>query len=199
MVWNVSAGDHVIIARAIEVMSTPLGGKPRPVYLDESQTNPNAFFVPKVSVPSADTAEVMPILNKVDSLENAFGALIPAAIKEATATLLSRIELFRSNITLSYVTKKFKALNERDRLTALSESIYEAGSTPATSLRYVDIPKATIALFGATLVTFVFGSSMLFYGVCILLIIWLIDVVVRSIKKIFVRLFRRGPTHAIHS
>ncbi len=186
VLWQVNAGDHVVSARAIGVVSTPVGGGDGTnVYLEQNITAPKTFFVSRSNFsprPSSETVE--PILNQVDSIESKFTAWIPQWLKNSVTNLIMQLEDFRTGVVQDYSIKNLDALNKKDVLSTRVSSVDTEGQGISPSTKFIEIPSVYGKLFWVALVLFVFSSQFVFYGLSILLVVFFVDRIINGIKKI---------------
>ena len=172
--WKVTSGDHTISAKIIS-SNTTTGGKSEKVVLERTSTKSDKIFVP-VSVKNAkdeDTSNTKVVKDQI---------AIPESLTTSIADTFSPVESMRLRIDQDVDTSKEKTKQEIDQLEGQGSITKEGVNTGQKPLDATERPIAYIKLFLLSIVGFVFGSKLVFYGLSLLILFLVLRFIYRKIR-----------------
>lgn len=190
--WKVTAGDHVISAK-ISSSSTVTNGKKEQVILDNVATSEDRTFVPvslkiENDVP-AKTANT--VKNEVAKATTVAKDIVPNSISSSFYS----VDSIRDSTYTQIVDGKNKTQKQIDLLNQQAQtkstvvngksSTDKAKVTPTESkpLDGTEKPIAYVKLFLLSVLGFIFGMPIIFYGLCAFLIFIIIRFIYRKIRN----------------
>jgi hypothetical protein len=186
--WKVTAGDHNISAK-ITSSTTTISGKKQTVSVDNTQTEEDHQFVP-ILIKKQD-GTVATSTDLVKSQVDKIGGEINSSITDAIPTSITKP--FNSNISSvdslrvsTYTEVSHMKVDTQTKLDALNgEKVATSkGSSvkPATSSG-VDKPIAYVKLFFLSVLAFVLGNKIVFYGLGVIIIFLILRSIYRKIRN----------------
>lgn len=189
--WKVTSGDHIISAK-ISSSSITTGGKKENITLDNAKTIEDHTFVP-VSTKKEDGTDLKSVdvmKNEITKATTALKDVIPESVGTPIASSLGSIDAFRGNTytkildTKIQTQKEIDALEKKDEKTSSPDSkTTKSETTQAKPLDATDKPITYVKLFLFSLLSFIFGSKIVFYGIAALLIFIIIRFIFRKIRR----------------
>lgn len=203
--WKVTAGDHLISAKIISP-SVTLSGKKETVSLSNNMTEVDKRFVPVVvntmDGTPASSADI--IKSQVDKATSAVGDILPESISTPAGESVSAVDSFRVD-TLKTISeakdaaeKKIEELKkaESSNTTVDSKNVTKTGTsntknttTGKVSAGKVGVEDATekpityLKFFFLSILSFIFGSKIVFYLLIALVIFFLLRFIYRKIRR----------------
>ncbi len=183
--WIVTSGSHGLYANlSVKNSSIELGIK---------ETIPFDFKVAAPLVPEKEplSKETEDILSGVENLENKIVESIPVSVSEKITESFSGVEDFRNETALDIDNKK------EEKQTTLEE-IKSAGDSNSIDLELqlekdstninmksspLDTPFAYAGVFFYTVLSYIFNSKILFYGLCAVILFLILRGVYRAIRR----------------
>lgn len=194
--WEVTSGDHLISAKIISPNVT-ISGKKEIAIVSNVLTSTDRKFIPKV----LNTIEGIPasssdVLNsQLDKATASLNSIIPVSISSPISSNIGTVDSFRMNTlksiseTKAEAEKKISDLN--NQLTNEKSTIVD-GKVLSTKIvvpqskgidNATEKPIAYIKLFLFSVLSFVFGSKIVFYILIILVLFFTIRGIYRKIKN----------------
>lgn len=187
--WKVTAGDHTIHATIVSSSITTAGKKDQ-VTLDHNSTAENHTFV-AVAVKTPEGKDVKPVdavTDQVAKVTEQVKDIVPTSV----STNLSTIDTVRASTYNTVATNKIAAQKDVDALnksTPTTTTTTVKGKTTQVQSKAVDPTSATrkpiayLRLFFFTVLSFIFGSKIVFYGLIILIIFLVLRFIYRKIRN----------------
>lgn len=194
--WKVTAGDHSISAKIISPIITT-SGKREIVTVDNILTSVDRKFIPVV----LNTIEGQPatstdiLKSQLDKATASIDGLIPSSVSVPVSKNVGFIDNFRTD-SLTNITdiktateKKIADLNkpiQESKNTTVGGKVLATKSviTPSKSIdSATEKPIAYIKLFLFSVLSFIFGSKIVFYLIILLIVFFVIRGIYRKIKN----------------
>lgn len=181
--WKITSGDHVISAKIISSLVTTSGKKEK-VVLNRTTTANDKQSVSAVvrnnlgEVVSGTDAFTTGINKVGDEISN----IVPSSVSKSVSNNFTSIEKVRNDAST-------KINNAKDETQKEIDSIKKLDETPKTLNEKSNIedavkkPIAYIKLFLLTFLAFIFSNKIVFYGVIVLIIFYIIRFIYYKIKN----------------
>jgi hypothetical protein len=177
--WTVTAGDHSILAKLENAKFLISTGKYEDVYLEENQTDTSERTVSKkiTAKPVAQTAKEEPskvtetLNNTFSNIEETISGSTPKFISVPILATTHVIESARESVAASSDSKKSEV---NEAIGAIKKPNKEGNkSSPILKpLKYAE-------LFLLTLLAFIFGQKIIFYGILLVILFYLLRYIYR--------------------
>lgn len=186
--WTVTLGGHSIFAKIEDAKFALPKGKYEQVVLINVETEKDTSIVYKKIIPEIDSKAVgEKIENTVDSVVqpvNSVGSKIlentPDFISEPVSDSVNFLESFRiENKTLASI-KKEQAKQEVEFSKETKESNTENINKDNSSKSSISTPFAYVKLFLFTLLSYILSSKLLFYGLFVVVLMFIIGIIWRK-------------------
>lgn len=203
--WKVTAGDHLISAKIISPSITT-SGKKETISVSNSATEVDKRFVPVVvKTVNGETATSTDVIkSQVDKATSSITDILPESISTPAGEGVSAVDTFRVD-TLEQISqaktdteKKIAEIKSTEGVTTSktqASTTSKSTSTKTTSSDTskvsnqkvgVDIatekPIAYIKLFFLSVLSFVFGSKLVFYSLILLIVFFILRFIYRKIR-----------------
>lgn len=182
--WKVTAGDHVISAKIISSLAT-ISNKKEKVILGRVETSNDKQFVSVVvknnlgeSVTEADLLK-----NQIGETTAKINSFVPESISNPVSDGLGSIDNFRNNTLAKIDTAKTETKKEIGKILGASTSVSPNNEKVNNSQDSIKKPIAYIKLFFLSILSFIFGSSLVFYSALALILFFVIRWIYRKIKN----------------
>lgn len=165
--WKITAGDHVISAK---IISSIVSGKQQKISLDLSSTSNDKRFI-SISAKGETTTET-----KVNEI-------IPDKVSSSVSTGFNSVEDVRVDILLKVEEVKAEAKKEIEQIKK-----EEQQKSPISTNKGQSIEDAThkpityIKLFMFSLFSFILSNKIVFYGLSILILFYIIRGIYRKVR-----------------
>ncbi len=179
--WKATAGDHLIRVNILSA-SKIINGKSTLLLIDEAEKIQDKLFVAKKvsekeTVPDADTNLVAPIKNLLD--ENIVDKYVPQVVAKPVNNTLKTTEAFR--LQKYDVIKELKQ-GTQEHIKEL-ESPEKQAEKKDEPLSGTEKPIAYVEVFLLSVVGFILKSSIVFYGLIIILTFLILRFIYRLIRR----------------
>lgn len=178
--WKITAGDHVISAKIISSEET-VSGKAEKVTLRRTATSSDKQ---SVSVTAKNEAgEAVNVTDSLNNLINKTGDLLPESVVTPVSNSFTVVDNFREKTSTQMNGLKDEA---KETIAQINEetNVEDKPSTEKVSTEEaIKKPIAYIKLFLFTVLAFVFGHKIIFYGVLILVIFYVLRAIYRAIRN----------------
>ncbi len=202
--WKVTSGDHLISAKIISPSIT-LSGKKETISLDRSATSTDSRFIPvvikKINGEPATSGDI--VQSQIDKTTSSLNSIIPVSISEPVKNNLGFVDIFRDDTykkiseTKIETQNKIDLLNKIDNTTSSNEEDIDAGdisgnkkladkfAVAAKSIKgdATEKPIAYTKLFFFSILSFIFGSKLVFYLLVIFVIFLILRFIYRKIRN----------------
>jgi len=182
--WKVTAGDHVISAKIISPSIT-VSGKKQTITVNNTLTETSRKFIPVViKTINGDPATSTDIIkNQIDKATSGIEGILPESVSTPLTKNLDVVSSFREDTYTSISKMKDETKQVIESLSAKEEKVAipskDKNNTKVTTVTKMSTddavkkPIAYVKLFFLSILSFIFGSSIVFY-VLLLLVIFLI-------------------------
>jgi len=182
--WKVTSGDHLISAK-ITSSSQNTGGQSEKIVLDRVSTTADKVFVPvsikDVNGNPASTSDAFK--SQVNKAKDDIKSAIPESVSAPITNSFSDLDAMRARIDEKIDVSKVETKNEIAVIKDKSETKDQKGSVDSKPLDASEKPIAYIKLFLLSLVGFIFGSKIVFYGLILLIAFLIIRWIYRKIRN----------------
>jgi len=193
--WKVTSGDHTITAKIISPNVT-VSGKKESIVVDNTSTEASRRFVPVViktiNGEAATSSDV--IQSQIDKATSSIEDILPNSVSEPISKNMNIVSKWRED-TLSKVlsaketTKESLNLLSQDQKNANAKANLSKTSTGTVSSNKAPVEDATkkpiayIRLFFLSVLSFLFGSKLVFYSAIVLIIFFIGRAIYRKIRR----------------
>jgi hypothetical protein len=171
--WTVTAGDHKIFAKIENAKFLISAGKYEEVYLAENETPKSSREVSKKIVPitaSASTSTNSTTDSTIKNIENTILNKTPDTVSKPILSAATAVEDFRAISAVSTENKKTEIGNQ---IKVLNSGKASSNSKIQTASKFLK-PFKYAELFFFTLFSFIFNNKIVFYGVSLILIFFVL-------------------------
>jgi hypothetical protein len=177
--WKVTSGDHVISAKIVSSTLTT-SGKKEPVVISRSSTDEDRKFVPvaikQVDGVPASSTDVLK--NQVSKASSEIQSILPPSV----AGNINSFDVFRDSTYKEIKIAKVETQKEID-----AKNNPTKATSPETKnakiLDATDTPIAHVKLFFLTILGFIFGTPIIFYGLCAFVVFIILRFLYRKIRN----------------
>ncbi len=181
--WVVTSGDHSISAKII-TSTVGTANLKQNISLSVSETDKDNVFVP-VAVKVIDGVPVSSkdiIKNQVEQAVGDIDKIVPASVSEKVSENFNVIETFRvENNTRIQADKE--AAKEKQKIARERYDSNIAAGKASTVSENTEGPIANVKLFFLIILGFILGSKIVFYGLIILIIFWILRSIYNKIRN----------------
>lgn len=178
--WKVTSGDHLISAKIIYSVFS-ISGKKETVSLVKNEVLGEKIFVPienKVEDSSSDNK----IENKIVEVGSQITEVLPPGITSSISDGFDTVEVLREKTLQDVTVIKNKAQDDLNIIKSDSPSISKT-LTEKNNVEYiVKKPIAYIKLFLFSILSFILGNKILFYGFSLIIIFYILRLIYRKIR-----------------
>jgi len=178
--WKVTAGDHVISAKIISPSIT-VSGKKQTITVNNTLTETSRKFIPVViKTINGDPATSQDIINnQIDKATSGIEGILPNSVSAPISKNLDIVSAFREDTYAGISKLKDETKKTIDALSAKEKtetsSINKINTKPTTTVKTstddaVEKPIAYVKLFFLSILSFIFGSKIVFYGVIVFIL-----------------------------
>ncbi len=183
--WIVTSGDHELYAS--------LSIKKTDIELGEKITEPLKFTIQAPVVAEKDLVadETKELLSDVDDIQEKIIESIPPEVSDKLESSLFGVESFRIETSSNIEEKKdakqevvdnLKSLPEKDSVD-LEIGLEDGKTNVDVKSTPLDTPLAYAGLFFYTILSYIFKSTIIFYGLCIILIFLVLRAIYRAMRR----------------
>ena len=191
--WKVTAGDHIITAKIISP-SVSVSGKKQAVVVDNFTTEASHTFVPVVvqTINGQPATSTDVIKSQIDKATSSLDNILPTSITTPVSQGLNDVSTFRNDVynkvstSLQDTKKSLDLLNIGNTKVETPVAKTDAkviSPSKTTTGDQVSKPMAYIKLFFLSILSFLFGSSLVFYSVIILVLFFIIRFIYSKIRN----------------
>jgi len=174
--WKITGGDHLISAK-ITSSSTVISGKKESITLDNNTTSNDKQFV---SVSAKDNNGNSITENKINSnLEN----MIPKNMNSSFSNIFSSIENFRNKTHSKLVKNKENAQKEISLIKKEVKKIESSSNKKNNIEDTIRKPVTYMRYYLLLILTFIFATAIVFYGLFLLVIFYILRFIYRKIRN----------------
>ncbi|HAQ02743.1 TPA: hypothetical protein DEP30_03150 [Candidatus Nomurabacteria bacterium] len=189
--WKVTSGDHSISAR-IASSSITTSGKKENITISNSTTETDKRFIPvvlnTVSGKPATSGDI--VKSQLDKATSSLDSIVPESISTPVSDNVGAFDSFRADTLAKITETKLEAKNKIAELNSVdtkapSKVNGKVVSTPK-SVGVVDAtekPITYLKLIFLSILSFIFGSKLVFYAIIVFLIFLLVRFIYRKIRN----------------
>lgn len=178
--WKVTSGDHTISAKIISSTAT-ISGKKEKVVLPRIVTANDKQFVSVVIKNNVgeNVSETDIIKNKIGETTSGIANIVPDSISTSLSDSFTVLDNFRNKTLAQVDTSKKEIGKVLGASTAAKENPTKINNIQDATEK----PIAYIKLFFLSILSFIFGSKIVFYGVIILIVFFFVRWIYRKIRR----------------
>ncbi len=189
--WKVTSGDHSISAKIISPSITA-SGKKKAILLNRNTTVSDKKFISVV----LNTVEGTPatssdiIKSQIDKATSSLDGIVPESISAPVSKNVSIIDVFRTNTFKNISQTKVDAEKKIDEYSKTYSSatgkVSTNGGNTQTKIGIddaTDRPITYLKLFFFTVLSFIFGSKLVFYSLIVIALFFIIRGIYRKIRN----------------
>lgn len=182
--WKVTAGDHIISAKITSSLTT-ISNKKEKVILGRIETSNDKQFVSVIIKNNLgeSVTETDLIKNQLGKTSAEISSFVPESISNPVSDGLGSVDNFRSNTFAKIDTAKIETKNDIGKI--LGESTVKSPNNEKVNntVDYTKKPIAYIKLFFLSVLSFIFGSRLVFYAVGAFIIFVIIRWIYHKIRN----------------
>lgn len=182
--WKITSGDHVISAKIIS-SKTVVSGKEEILSLRYSKTSND-----KQSVPVVVKNEKGEVVTTTDSLNNFIDKagteikeVVPANVSSSVSNGFTAVDDFREKTSVKVEGIKDDAKEELSQIKGQESEKVSTEKEVKNTDDVIKKPITYIKLFLFTALSFIFANKIVFYGILVLAIFWILRLIYRAIKN----------------
>ncbi len=178
--WKVTGGDHSISAKIISAVISNSNGKKEPITFDDNTTKIDKKFIPIVvkKEEGQDSTSSDLVKDELEKVGGKIEEILPESVNKKVSTGVSSVETFRGE-TLS---KIIESKNETEqKIKGLKDPQIGAYSDDTESA--TERPIAQVKLFFLKVLKVIFSNTIIFYGLIILFVLYIIRGIYRKIRN----------------
>jgi len=185
--WKVTAGDHTISAKIISPIITT-NGKKKNIILNRISTGIDKKYISvalnKTDGNSASDSNI--IKNQMDKATSSLNNIVPESISTPVSNKVGIIDRFRydtfKNITVIKIETE-KKIKEFDNKKNITNSNTITTQTKVGIDDATDKPITYLKLFFFTVLSFIFGSKLVFYLLILITLFFIVRGIYRKIQN----------------
>lgn len=182
--WKVTSGDHTISAKIISSTAT-ISGKKEKVVLPRIVTANDKQFVSVVIKNNVgeNVSETDIIKNKIGETTSGIANIVPDNVSTSLSDSFAVLDNFRNKTLAQVDTSKKETQKEIGKVLGASTTTKENPTKINNIQDATEKPIAYIKLFFLSILSFIFGSSFVFYALIVLILFFVIRWIYRKIRK----------------
>jgi hypothetical protein len=186
--WKIISGEHVISAKIIS-SSIIASGKKENITVGNNITLEDKQFVP-VTIKTSDGKQTTAsdiIQNGIDQVGSKISDILPVSVSESISNSLGTVDEFRDSNFIKVNAAKVATQKELDSLNPNSTNDSKSQvSSKTTSKPLEDAtqkPIAYIKLFILSVLSFILGNKIAFYGLSAIIVFLILRAIYRKIRN----------------
>ncbi|HAE36687.1 MAG: hypothetical protein UR85_C0008G0025 [Candidatus Nomurabacteria bacterium GW2011_GWF2_35_66] len=186
--WKVTSGDHLISAKIISP-STTTSGKKEAVIVTNTTTEIDKRFVPVVLT----TAEGKPatssdvLKSQIDKATSSVDDIVPLSISTPVSKNIGLIDNFREDAFKKISATKIETKDRIDEINKIeNKTTTDKTSTVQNKVGVEDAtekPITYLKLIFLSILSFIFGSKLVFYAIIVFLVFLIVRFIYRKIRN----------------
>jgi hypothetical protein len=182
--WKVTSGDHLISAKIIYSVSN-ISGKKETISLVKNEVSAEKIFVPVENKESEvkNVSSNSEIENKIVKVGSEIGDALPPEITSSISDGFESVEVLREKTLKDVTVIKDKAQKDVNVIKSDNSSISKTLTEKKDVEYIVKKPIAYIKLFLFSVLSFILGNKILFYGLSLLVIFYILRFIYRKIRN----------------
>ena len=182
--WKITSGDHTISAKIIYSITT-VSGEKKNIVLVRNETSDDKKFIPaeikketNASVGSENKLE-----EKALKVGSQISDILPENVNSSIENNFNKLEVLREETLKDVVAIKDKAQEDVNLIKGNNPSAVEILNEKKDVEYIVKKPIAYIKLFLFSILSFIFDNKIIFYGLLIIIIFYLLRYTYRKIRN----------------
>jgi hypothetical protein len=182
--WKITSGDHTISAKIIS-SSSIISGKKETVVLDRNETSNDKKFVSVLIKNASDepVSSADALKSQVDKATSEINNIIPENVSDSVSNSFSVVDEFRNKNYIKAEEVKQETKKEietfKNKEKTEKQALYpKVGVEEATQK-----PIAYIKLFLFSILTFILGNKIVFYGIIAFVAFLVLRFIYRKIRR----------------
>lgn len=182
--WKITSGDHVISAKIISSTLT-ISDKKEKVVLDRIATSNDRQFVSVVvkneagKIVSGDNL----LQTQIDKTSSKINSIVPEKVRTSISNIFTLVDNFRDKIFTKVTIIKDKTQKEIDLLKNKDKTVEETLTGKSNIEDATNGQITHIKLFLLSVLVFIFGNKIVFYGLLILIVFYILRGIYRTIRN----------------
>ncbi len=182
--WKITAGEHAISAKIIS-STINISGKTETVNLNQKETEADKHSISVVArdekgnvVSGSDIVK-----NQISKTGSKINDILPDSLNDNVSNIFAKIENFRETMSVKLVNNKKKTQTEIDLIKSESSSGGENIKQKESIEDGIKKPISYIKLVILTILVLIFTTKVVFYGLLILIIFYILRFIYRKIRN----------------
>jgi len=175
--WKITSGDHVISAKIISSLATVLGKKEK-VVLDRIATSNDKQFV-SVVIKNEQGEQV----SGTETLKNQISDAIPEGVSDYASNTFEKVDNFREKEYTQFSTTKEDTQKEIELLKNEEKTTTEVLNSKNNIEDTTKKPITYIKFYLFSLLAFIFGTKIVFYGILVIIVFYILRFIYRKIRN----------------
>lgn len=182
--WKITSGEHQISAKIIS-STINISGKKEIVNLNQAQTGTDRQSVPVVTkdekgniITSNDIVK-----NQINKTGSKINDILPDKVNDKVLNIFAKIEKFREASSLRLIENKKNTQEEINKIKKEELDKKEITNKKTNIEDGIRKPISYIKLVLLTILVFIFASRIVFYGLFILLLFFILRFLYRKIRN----------------
>jgi len=124
-----------------------------------------------------------PLNNFIDKAESGISEMVPENVSASVSSGFTAVDNFREETSVKVDNTKDRAKEELNQIKAEEEKGFLSGEEKNKNEDVVKKPITYIKLFLFTALSFIFGNKIIFYGLLILIVFYILRLGYRTIRN----------------
>ncbi len=180
--WKITSGEHSISAKITSSILIDKSNKKETVLLKNNLTEEDNQFVPvvvsKVDGTSATSSDVLK--SQIGKVGSQINNILPSSVVVPVSNGAKTLDTFRQNTSVKIDTSKEDVKKQIDSLNKIPKKEIKDSDAKDS----IEKPIAQVKLFFLSVLSFIFNTKIVFYGLIILLSFFIIRYFYRKIRNI---------------
>lgn len=182
--WKITSGDHTISAKIISSLAT-VSGKKENITLNRILTISDKQSVAAVIKNDAGetVSEADSIKNQIDKASNEISNILPKNIETSVSNNFNGLDTLRSSTSTKVDALKDQTQKDIDSINNEVKSTSKTLDQKSNIEDAIQKPVTYIKLFLLTLLSFILGNKIVFYGIIIVIVFCILRFIYRKIRN----------------
>jgi hypothetical protein len=182
--WKITSGDHVISAKIVSSVVT-VSGKKEIVILDRNTTLNDKQFISVVvkNILGEQVTQTDALKNQIDKTTSEINSVIPEEISSTVSTGYNTIDNLRENTSVKIDSIKNETKKEIDSFKNVIKDTIQNADKKSGIEDATKKPITYVKLFLFSILSFIFGNKIIFYGFLIVILFYIFRLIYRKIRN----------------
>jgi len=182
--WKITSGDHTISAKIISSLATISGKKEKVTLSRVSTTSDKRSIAAVVKNSAGETVSgTDSIKYQIDKAGNEISNILPEGIGTSVSDNFSGLDTFRGSTSAKVDVLKNETQKEIDSFKNEIKTTSKIVDQKSNIEDAVQKPIAYIKLFLLSIISLILSNKIIFYGILILIVFFLLRLVYRKIRN----------------